>query len=172
VTHLGFSLTGCYQYNPCDCGQHAGNCKSTGPFAAELNSQCKDYPGDAPKTSRCSCQPCPAVLSPPQNSSDVDTNCSTMADTLLLLDEHIRHRLKLNFSSFLIDSFWCGASLCLSRACLGSFPYVCPEPVLVKCSFLYTNGSKILIDSFWCGASPPPRAAPQIHLLNFELATS
>jgi hypothetical protein len=22
------------------------------------------------------------------------------------------------------------------------FPYVCPEPVLVKCSFLYTNGSK------------------------------
>jgi hypothetical protein len=52
-----------------------------------------------------------------------------MADTLLLLDEHIRHRLKLNFSSFLIDSFW-------------------------------------------CGASPPPRAAPQIHLLNFELATS
>jgi hypothetical protein len=23
-----------------------------------------------------------------------------------------------------------------------SFPYVCPEPVLVKCSFLYINGSK------------------------------
>ena len=22
-----------------------------------------------------------------------------------------------------------------------SFPYVCPEPVLVKCSFLYINGS-------------------------------
>jgi hypothetical protein len=22
------------------------------------------------------------------------------------------------------------------------FPYVCPEPVLVKCSFLCTNGSK------------------------------
>jgi hypothetical protein len=25
---------------------------------------------------------------------------------------------------------------------LGSVPYVCPEPVLVKCSFLYINGSK------------------------------
>jgi hypothetical protein len=24
-----------------------------------------------------------------------------------------------------------------------SFPYVCPEPVLVKCSFLYINGSKM-----------------------------
>jgi hypothetical protein len=23
-----------------------------------------------------------------------------------------------------------------------SFPYVCPEPVLVKCSFLYINGTK------------------------------
>ena len=23
-----------------------------------------------------------------------------------------------------------------------SFPYVCPKPVLVKCSFLYTNGAK------------------------------
>jgi hypothetical protein len=23
-----------------------------------------------------------------------------------------------------------------------TFPYVCPEPVLVKCSFLYINGSK------------------------------
>ena len=23
-----------------------------------------------------------------------------------------------------------------------SFPYVCPEPVLVKCSFLYINGAK------------------------------
>jgi hypothetical protein len=23
------------------------------------------------------------------------------------------------------------------------FPYVCPEPVLAKCSFLYTNGSKM-----------------------------
>jgi hypothetical protein len=23
-----------------------------------------------------------------------------------------------------------------------SFPYVCPEPVLAKCSFLYINGSK------------------------------
>jgi hypothetical protein len=23
-----------------------------------------------------------------------------------------------------------------------SFPYVCPEPVLIKCSFLYINGSK------------------------------
>jgi hypothetical protein len=25
-----------------------------------------------------------------------------------------------------------------------NFPYVCPEPVMVKCSFLYTNGSKTL----------------------------
>ena len=24
-----------------------------------------------------------------------------------------------------------------------SFPYVCPEPVLAKCSFLYINGSNI-----------------------------
>jgi hypothetical protein len=24
-----------------------------------------------------------------------------------------------------------------------SFPYVCPEPVLAKCSFLYINGSKM-----------------------------
>jgi hypothetical protein len=24
-----------------------------------------------------------------------------------------------------------------------SFPYVCPEPVLVKCSFLYINGAKM-----------------------------
>ena len=23
-----------------------------------------------------------------------------------------------------------------------SFPYVCPEPVLIKCSFLYINGAK------------------------------
>jgi hypothetical protein len=29
------------------------------------------------------------------------------------------------------------------KRCFGlSFPYVCPEPVLVKCSFLYVNGSK------------------------------
>ncbi len=106
VTHLGYSLTGCYQYNPCDCGQHEGNCKSTGPFATELNSMCHDYPGDKPKTSRCSCQACPAILTPPQNGSASDTNCSTMADTLLLLDKHIRRQLGLNFTSFLIDSFW------------------------------------------------------------------
>jgi hypothetical protein len=28
------------------------------------------------------------------------------------------------------------------RSFFWSFPYVCPEPVLVKCSFLYINGSK------------------------------
>ena len=111
VTHLGYSLTGCYQYNPCDCGEHAGNCESTGPFAAALNSQCKDFPGDKPKTSRCSCQPCPAQLSPPLQDNATDNNCSTMSDTLLLLDMHIRGQLKLNFSSFLIDSFWYGENI-------------------------------------------------------------
>ena len=91
VTHPGYSLTGCYQYNPCDCGQHEGNCESTGPFAAELNSQCKDYPGTEAKTSRCSGQRCPAHLMPPQEDNATDANCSTMSDTLLLLDRHSRH---------------------------------------------------------------------------------
>ena len=81
----------------CDCGEHDGNCHATGPFAAALNSQCKNYPGEAPKKSRCSCQPC----SPQDNATDA--NCSTMADTLLLLDKRIREDLGLNFSSFLIS---------------------------------------------------------------------
>jgi hypothetical protein len=37
-----------------------------------------------------------------------------------------------------------GAAVCAvtQRSPFLSFPYVCPEPVLVKCSFLYINGSK------------------------------
>jgi hypothetical protein len=31
---------------------------------------------------------------------------------------------------------------CDKNASFFEFPYVCPEPVLVKCSFLYINGSK------------------------------
>ena len=89
----------------CDCGEHDGNCHATGPFAAALNSQCKNYPGEAPKKSRCSCQPC----APQDNATDA--NCSTMADTLLLLDKRIREDLGLNFSSFLIDSFWYGENI-------------------------------------------------------------
>jgi hypothetical protein len=58
-------------------------------------------------------------------------------------------------------------------------PYVCPEPALVKCSFLYMNGSKrpflltgILGRSLWhtpCGSNsqaPPPGGAtlcPDVH---------
>jgi hypothetical protein len=32
---------------------------------------------------------------------------------------------------------------CGKRHLFLSFPYVCPEPVLVKCSFLYINGAKM-----------------------------
>ena len=32
--------------------------------------------------------------------------------------------------------------LCVKRHSFLNFSYVCPEPVLVKCSVLYTNGSK------------------------------
>ena len=37
-----------------------------------------------------------------------------------------------------------GAAVCAvtQRSPFLSFPYVCPEPVLVTCSFLYINGSK------------------------------
>jgi hypothetical protein len=50
------------------------------------------------------------------------------------------------------------------RSFCWSFPYVCPEPVLVKCSFLYINGSKrpflltCRIDP--AGAVPPPVPVP------------
>jgi hypothetical protein len=43
----------------------------------------------------------------------------------------------------------CNDGFCVLRSCRGKtvlffgvFPNVCPEPVLVKCSFLYTDGSK------------------------------
>ena len=51
------------------------------------------------------------ACSPPQQDNATDDNCSTMSDTLLLLDMHIRGQLKLNFSSFLIDSFWYGENI-------------------------------------------------------------
>jgi hypothetical protein len=38
------------------------------------------------------------------------------------------------------------------------FPYVCPEPVLVKCSFLYINGGKMP----FC-AGDEPGAPPQVR---------
>jgi hypothetical protein len=41
---------------------------------------------------------------------------------------------------------WCG-----KRHLFLSFPYVCPEPVLAKCSFLYINGSKMPFFAGWSG---------------------
>jgi hypothetical protein len=41
-------------------------------------------------------------------------------------------------------AFWkgrCSSLRCEKRHLVLSFPYVCPEPVLAKCSFLYINGS-------------------------------
>ena len=32
---------------------------------------------------------------------------------------------------------------CEKRHLFGVFPYVCPEPVLAKCLFLYINGAKM-----------------------------
>ena len=36
----------------------------------------------------------------------------------------------------------CHQHACTKRHSFLSFPYVCPEPVLVKCSFIYINGAK------------------------------
>ena len=51
-----------------------------------------------------------------------------------------------------------------------SFPYVCPEPVLAKCSFIYINGSKMpfsrTIDQLplgACRALPHPPQLPPHH---------
>jgi hypothetical protein len=41
-----------------------------------------------------------------------------------------------------------------------SFPYVCPEPVLAKCSFLYINGSKM---PFSAGLAPNPFIATAVY---------
>ena len=41
-----------------------------------------------------------------------------------------------------------------------SFPYVCPEPVLAKCSFLYINGSKM---PFFAELRPMPSEQRWLH---------
>ena len=51
---------------------------------------------------------------------------------------------------------------CTKRHSFLSFPYVCPEPVLVKCSFLYINGSKSAVFR-----THHPR---KLHLLLLNLA--
>jgi hypothetical protein len=51
--------------------------------------------------------------------------------------EIFSHRGNLRPPYYTIDSVRKTAHLFLS------FPYVCPEPVLAKCSFLYTNGSQM-----------------------------
>jgi hypothetical protein len=37
---------------------------------------------------------------------------------------------------------------CVKNGLFWSFPYVCPEPVLVKCSFAYINVKRIVLTSF------------------------
>jgi outer membrane protein assembly factor BamB len=54
------------------------------------------------------------------------------------------------------DSYVYGALPIRKRYSFLSFPYVCPEPVLVKCSFIYVNGSKKTVCTH---AKPKPRSA-------------
>eukprot|EP01046_Picozoa_sp_COSAG06_P020396 COSAG06_NODE_1490_length_9281_cov_6.074820_4_plen_121_part_00 len=43
---------------------------------------------------------------------------------------------------------WPGPETVRKTAFFLSFPYVCPEPVLAKCSFLYINGAKMPFETF------------------------
>jgi hypothetical protein len=98
LSHLGYSTTGCYQYNPCDCGCGCHN-----------DHGCPE--GQGHKTSRCSCQQCQA------SDNATIKYCHSMGDTFLLVDRYIREELRLNFSHILMDSYWYGEVRCIHITC-------------------------------------------------------
>jgi hypothetical protein len=76
-----------------------------------------------------------------------------------------------DFQAFLLTGRWlnhtvvagglqCDSQVRKTVSLFWSFPYVCPEPVLAKCSFLYINGSKM---PFFAELRPMPSEQRWLH---------
>ena len=77
---------------------------------------------------------CQVLHGPPPPTIPVGSCCSFLARAAYF-DVHSRRGIRYRQTE-LADRFSCRDRLFLS------FPYVCPEPVLVKSPFLYINGKK------------------------------